>query len=151
MRHVRIGELLRERGVIDDAQVIWALAAQRQSGEPLGETLVGLGLIREDQLLSALSRQCGVPVVSIGDRIISADVIRVVPEWFVRRHQVLPLLVTRTTVCRLLLLATSTPSDLLLLDEVAFAAGMSVVPALASRADIAQAISRQFGEPITAS
>lgn len=46
-----------------------------------------------------------------------------------------------TTACRLLLLATSTPSDLLLLDGVAFAAGMSVVPALA---DIAQAISRHL-------
>jgi len=151
MGRVRIGELLRDRGVIGDAQIVWALAAQRQSGEPLGETLLGLGFIREDQLLSALSRQCGVPVVSIGDRIISADVLRLVPEWSVRRHQVLPLLVTRTTACRLLLLATSTPSDLLLLDELAFAAGMSVVPVLASRADIAQAISRHFGEPTTAS
>jgi MSHA biogenesis protein MshE len=61
MGRVGIGELLKGRGLIGDAHVITALAAQRKSGEPLGEALLGLGLIREDQLLSTLSQQCGVP------------------------------------------------------------------------------------------
>ena len=146
MGHVRIGELLKSRGFIGDVHVLSALMAQRKSGEPLGEALLGLGLIREDQLLSTLSQQCRVPVVRIGDRVVPADVLRLVPESLVRRHHVFPLLVAARTAYRLLLLATSTPSDLLLLDQVAFAAGMSVVPALAARADIAQAISRHYGE-----
>jgi type IV pilus assembly protein PilB len=151
MGRVRIGELLKGRGLIGDAHVITALAAQRKSGEPLGEALLGLGLIREDQLLSTLSQQCGVPAIRIGDRVVPADVLAVIPERLVRRHHVFPLMVAARTACRLLLLATSTPSDLLLLDEVAFAAGMAVVPALASRADIAQAVSRHFGEVAAAS
>jgi type IV pilus assembly protein PilB len=151
MGHVRIWKLLKNRGCIGDAQVFAALVAQRTSGEPLGEALLGLGMIREEQLLSALSEQCGVPVVLIGDRVVSQDVLRVVPERLLRRHHVFPLLVTETRPCRLLLIATATPSDHLLLDEVAFAAGMSVVPALASRVDISRAISRHFGGAIAAS
>ncbi len=141
----RIGELLRDSGVIGDAHVIWALAAQRKSGEPLGEILLALGLIREEHLLSALSRQLGVPVVSIRARIVPAAVLRLVPERLVRRHHVFPLMAA-TTACRLVVLATSSPSDHLLLDEVAFAAGMPVVPVLAARGDIAHAISRHFGD-----
>lgn len=151
VERARIGELLRDSGVIRGAHVIWGLAAQRKSGEPLGEILLALGLIREEHLLSALSRQLGVPIVSIGDRVVPAAVLRLVPEHLVRRHRVFPLMAAETISCRLVLLATSSPSDHLLLDEVAFAAGTPVVPVLAARGDIAQAISRHFGEVAAAS
>lgn len=77
----------------------------------------------------------------IGVRAVPPEVLRAIPEKVVRRHHVFPLMVRR-----LLLVAASTPADLLLLDEVAFAWGMPVVPALASSGDIAQAIRRHFGE-----
>jgi hypothetical protein len=143
---IPIGHILKPRGLIDDAQLLGALAMQGEWGVPLGEALLRLGLLREDQLLSVLAQQSGAPVVCIGDRVIDDEVLRLVPEDLVRNHHVLPLRVSTRTLNPLLLVATPPPSDPLLLDEVELAAGMPVVPTLASSADLAQAIARHFDE-----
>lgn len=148
MCRIRVGEILKERGLIDDVQLSSALEIQGKWGVPLGEVLVRLGLVREDQLLSVLAQQSGAPFVHIGDRLIDDEVLRLLPEDLVRNHNVLPLRVSTRTVNPFLLVATPPPSDPLLLDAMEFAAGMPVVPTMASSADLAQAIARHFDETI---
>ena len=146
MSRIPVGQILKERGLIDDEQLLAALAFHGEWGVPLGEALLRLGLLHEDQLMSALAQQSGAPVVRIGDRVIEAEVLQLVPEKLVRNHHILPLRVSTRTLIPLLLVATPPPSDPLLLDEVELAAGMPVVPTLASIADLAQAIARHFDE-----
>ena len=57
----RLGELLRERGMITQGQLEHALAQQRSTGEFLGTLLLKLGVVTEQQLLEALSEQFGIP------------------------------------------------------------------------------------------
>ena len=58
----QLGELLVEKGLITEAQLEHALAAQQQSGAPLGEILVGLGFASAPAMANALADQRGGPL-----------------------------------------------------------------------------------------
>ena len=58
----QLGELLVERGVLTEAQLQLALAAQQESGAPLGEILVGMGFSVGPTIGNALAEQHGGPL-----------------------------------------------------------------------------------------
>ncbi len=55
----RIGQVLIDSGHITHSQLAMGLSLQRAEGGKLGARLIGLGLIREDNLVSALQKQYG--------------------------------------------------------------------------------------------
>jgi len=67
MDHRRIGEILLERGVITPNDVERAVRYQGEIGALFGQALLRLGAVSEDVLLSALSDQLGLPVLSRDD------------------------------------------------------------------------------------
>lgn len=145
MRRIRIGEMLVQQGRLDAVQLQSALAHQRKWGGRIGRAIVSLGFMKERELLDALGAQLGVPVIEIGDRFIPPHVTSLVPERLVRARRVLP--IARLSEARRgpLVVALSDPADLAVLDEIAFAAGMEVKPALAADADLDRAIARHYG------
>ena len=58
---VRIGELLLKEKRITPEQLQQALNAQRQSGGKLGNSLVSLGFVKDEEITALLSKQYGVP------------------------------------------------------------------------------------------
>jgi hypothetical protein len=143
-RRLPIGEMLVGQGRIDALQLTSALAYQKQWGGRLGQALLALGFVSEPVLLDVLGQQLGVPFVEIGSRIVPPAVVRLVPEKLMRTRRVFPLALLPESRRGALLVALSDPGNLLHLDEIAFAAGMQVKPALASDADIDQAIARHL-------
>lgn len=144
MARVRIGELLVQRGSIDAAQLQSALAHQRRWGGRLGRAIVQLGFMQERAVLEMLSQQLDVPFVEIGERPIPRDVLALVPERLIRARKVLPLEVTGRTRRGPLVVALADPADLRVIDEIAFATGMSVKPVLVSEWDVERAIARHL-------
>ncbi len=71
----RLGEILRARDLVSEAQLDTALAEHARTRKFLGEVLIGLGYIREDDLLAALSEQFGFPVVALKDRYIDWEMV----------------------------------------------------------------------------
>lgn len=61
----RIGSLLLEKGLLNREQLDQALAERSQVGGLLGETLVRLGFIFEDELARVLAQQAGAPFVDL--------------------------------------------------------------------------------------
>jgi GSPII_E N-terminal domain. len=57
----RIGSLLVEKGLITEAQLQEALRRQQQRGGKLGQILVEMKAIGEEELLEVLAKQLGVP------------------------------------------------------------------------------------------
>ncbi|PUZ91765.1 MSHA biogenesis protein MshE, partial [Vibrio vulnificus] len=57
----RLGDLLVEEGIINEAQLDQALGAQRSGGRKLGDTLIDLGFLSEQQMLAFLSQQLDLP------------------------------------------------------------------------------------------
>jgi Type II secretion system (T2SS), protein E, N-terminal domain len=143
--YVPIGQYLVRAGRIDPAQLSSALALQKELGCRLGESLVSLGHISESLFHTELARKHGVSYILLGDYRVDPAVVRLVPERHIRSRRVFPVAQIRDQGGRALLVATSAPHDLALLDEIAFAAGVRVKGALASDRDIELAIERHLG------
>jgi type IV pilus assembly protein PilB len=61
----RLGSLLADKGLLSDEQLSQALVERSQTGELLGETLVRLGFIFEDELARVLAQQAGLPFADL--------------------------------------------------------------------------------------
>jgi len=146
MARVRIGELMVRQGRIDEMQLQSALAHQRRWGGRIGRAIIGLGFVSEPTFLEALSEQLGAPFIVVGDRAVPRSVLSLVPEKLIRSRRVLPLAKLNESRRGPLVVALSDPGDLAVLDEVGFVTGLSVRPALASEADLDQAIRRLLGD-----
>src|SRR5258708_22565169 len=90
-REQRLGRLLVASGLISEDQLARALATQRTTLASLGAVLVNQGALHEDSLTQALSSHLDTPIADLKHGEVDADVARMVPEEFARRHLVLPL------------------------------------------------------------
>ena len=140
MARVRIGELLVQRGNIDAVQLQSALAHQRRWGGRLGRAIVQLGFMKERAMLETGSEQLGVPFVEIADRPIPPQVVALVPEKLIRSRKVMPLELLGSGRRGPLVVALADPADLRVIDEIAFATGMTVKPVLVAEHDVEAAI-----------
>jgi len=61
----RLGQLLTELKVIDEAQLQSALGHQKQWGGKIGAILVEKGFCSETQLVAVLSQHLGIPTVKL--------------------------------------------------------------------------------------
>lgn len=114
----RIGDVLIEAGIITQADLDGALAAQKSdSGDRrrLGEIITGLGFASERQVARALADVLGLQVVDLGAVVVSPEVVRSLPRSVAERTGVL-------VVDRFpdggLRVATSDPTNVLALDDV---------------------------------
>jgi type IV pilus assembly protein PilB len=145
MARVRIGELLVRHGRLDELQLRSALAHQAQWGGRLGRAVVHLGFLDEATVLEAIAEQLGAPFITIGDRQVDPTVLALVPQRLMRARKVLPLARLSEGRRGPLVVALADPGDLGVLDELAFVTGLQVRPALATEADLDQAIDRLLG------
>lgn len=141
----RIGELLVEEGALEAHQLELALSHQRRWGGRLGRAIVHLGFLGEDQVLSAVGTQLGVPYVTLWDKVVPRDVLALLPERVVRGRRAFPIARLRETRRGPLVVALSDPADLAILDELSFAAGLEIRPVLASEEELDRAIELHLG------
>jgi len=140
-----LGKVLRDEGLVGEDELRSALVHQSKWGCRIGEALRQLRLIEDGKLLDVLGRQLGVAPLHIGDRTIPPEVLQRLPCELVVRHRVLPVELVKVRGQVRLRVASTTPDDLRVLDEVAFAAGVAVEPVLAAEDDLDNAISRHYG------
>ncbi len=91
MTRKRLGELLRDEGLVTDEQIEEALASQRKTGELLGEVLVRLGYVTEFDIAKTIVTQFGLPYLAVKQYFLSDDALRAFPERLMRQHQFVPL------------------------------------------------------------
>ncbi len=91
MQAIRIGDLLKSKGLLNDKQLELALIEQKITGDMLGNILVSLGFISSIELGQLLAVQTGMEFLDINDYIISEDAIKLVPKTVAERYQFLPL------------------------------------------------------------
>jgi hypothetical protein len=73
-RRVLLGELLVDKGVLSDTDLMQALAQQHQDGRPLGHILLEMGLVSQGDLARTLTEQHGFDFnASLRRRLASVD------------------------------------------------------------------------------
>ncbi len=91
MTRKRLGELLRDEGLITEEQIQEALASQRKTGELLGEVLVRLGYVTEYDIAKTIVTQFGLPYMAVKQYFISDEAMKLFTERLMRQYQFLPL------------------------------------------------------------
>ncbi|MGO9875345.1 MAG: GspE/PulE family protein [Acidimicrobiia bacterium] len=86
-----LGELLVGRGLVSEDQLGEALTKQTASGKRLGNLLVELGLLGERALTDVLAEQLGLEVVDLSRAELAPEVVALMSEEDARRLGALPL------------------------------------------------------------
>jgi type IV pilus assembly protein PilB len=136
----RLGDLLVREGLINQEQLQRALADQKGSNEKLGSILVRLDFINEDQLIDFLSKQYGIPSITLTQLDVDAEVVKLVPAQIARKYEVLPIKRSGNQ----LTLAMADPTNVFAVDDVGFMTNLQVVPVVASQGAIRKAIDRLY-------
>ena len=86
----QLGELLIERGIINDQQLEKALVVQRERGGLIGELLVELGFAKEEDIAQSLTAQYGFPYLPLSNYDINPEIVNVVPGRVARQYLLMP-------------------------------------------------------------
>ncbi|MCC6492036.1 MAG: Flp pilus assembly complex ATPase component TadA [Pirellulales bacterium] len=137
-----LGERLVAAGLIERAELETALSRQSENGQRLGETLLELGFISEDELLPFVESQLGVPAVRLREGMLDPQAVHLLPRQFAERLNVIALFRVRDE----LTVATDDPLDLDKIDRIERASGFTVRPVFAFKAAIERITRRAYEE-----
>ena len=136
----RLGDLLVADGLLTPEQLRKALAEQKGSTDKLGSILIRLGFINEEQLIGFLSRQYGVPSITLSQLVVDTEVLKLVPPAIAKKYEVLPV----RRMGNSLALAMADPTNVFALDDISFMTNLQVLPLVASQSAIKKAIDRHY-------
>jgi len=86
-----LGQILVERGVINNTQLLKALEGQRNDGGLIGEIIVELGFAKEEDIAYCLSLQFGYPYLSLENYEIAQDIIKIIPKNVASHYCLVPI------------------------------------------------------------
>jgi type IV pilus assembly protein PilB len=136
---VPLGSLLVELGYLREDELRTAVALQKdRPGVRLGQILVESRLLDEEKLCQALSFQLGYEYVPLATTSVDLDLVRSVPGAALRNHLFLPVARRDGRV----LVAFADPLDKRALESARRVLGADVLPAIAARTGIAEALAR---------
>lgn len=85
----RLGEILIEDGVLTQSNLTEALEQQKKGGGLIGQLLIKLGYISEEDLVAAVARQLKKPYLPLGNYSVNSDALKGMSEEFCRKNQIL--------------------------------------------------------------
>lgn len=144
MKSVPIGQLLVESGYITDVQLNDALVKQKTdfAGEKIGEILLKLGYVSETQVVHALSARLKVPYIDLVTSKIDIDAVKKIPEDVARKNTVIAYKMQGGR----LYVATNDPVNFYIFEELKITSGMEIIPMLATKSAIVDAIDRAYSQ-----
>jgi type IV pilus assembly protein PilB len=137
----KLGEILLKEKLITPDQLKQALEHQKANGARLGNSLVKLGILNDDEVTAALSRLYGVCSIKLAGLKVDPDVTKLIPMDMAMRYRVLPL----SRVGSSLTLAMVDPTNSFAMADIKFMTGFNIEPVLASEAGVMEAIKRHYG------
>jgi hypothetical protein len=140
----KLGELLVEAGAVKEAQLQAALNAQKDSGHPLGMTLVRMGFLDEITLIRSLANQLSIPLVRLQGKRVRAEILDTIPPDLAEKHRCLPLFVRSEDGSRALFLAMEDPADTEAVEDLGRLVGMEIRPVLVAPSELQEALARHY-------
>jgi type IV pilus assembly protein PilB len=136
----KLGELLKEAGLIDDFQLGSALSHQRNWGGKLGAILVEMEFVREEDVARVLAEKLRIPYANLFEPEIPETVLKAIKEDIAKKYSVIPV----KKEAGGMVVALSDPLDIEVMDALRFATGLNIKPALALESEIRDAIRKYY-------
>ena len=139
----RIGQILVDLGYLTEDQLWDVLEEQKQSpGEVLGQVAVRLELVTDEQVTEALAEQWGMPVVNLRETTIPPKVLELVPQTMAEIYKIVPISLKND----LLTVAMGDPHNVAALDDLRNFLGFDVRGAVSNMQDVEESIARHYAD-----
>jgi type IV pilus assembly protein PilB len=136
----RIGQILVDLGLVDEQQLETMLEEQPSRGELLGRVGIALGFYSDEQLGEALAEQWGTTFVSLYDREIAPKALAAISEPMAQLYRVVPIKLEGNQ----LTIASAEPQKIQIADELRTLLGYDIHVCVATEAEITKAIEKSF-------
>lgn len=137
MKYKRLGEMLVDVGAISEDQLKEALAGQKETGERLGTYLVTHNYITEDQLIRILQMQLGIDFIDLNKVKIDPALVSLVPRNLAKQYRVVPVKLDKDS----LYLAMEDPLNFMAIEAVKNASHKRIIPMIAYSSSMDRALS----------
>lgn len=138
----RIGDILIEEGHITQQQLEQALSEGRATGAPLGAVLIKLGYVTDQTLGKALASLHGLKYIDTTNLELDEEVMKLIPQDFIRRHMVVPLSLNREH--KRLEVIMARPDNLQVLDEIALLTGLRPIPRVSTHKELTNLLDKYY-------
>lgn len=140
LKRARLGDLLVSLGVLTEEQLVTALEVQKKQGSKLGEVLIQLNMIDEVKLAHILSQQMHLTFVDLKHVHINPDVVQKIPERISRRFRIIAIDQIEETYT----VGMADPTDLVAYDEVIKLFGKSFNMVVVTETDMLRIIDQVY-------
>ncbi|MHC4437851.1 MAG: GspE/PulE/PilB domain-containing protein, partial [Planctomycetota bacterium] len=138
--NVRFGELLLSKGLLNRRELTEALNEQRNRGGRIGEIIVKLKMVSDEEVRSALAEHLSTEHVHLDGKDIDMNIARLVPESLAKRFN----LVAIDEKDGKVLVAMADPLDVVATDTITMKTGREIQPVLSSLREIRQTIEKVY-------
>ncbi|MBD3673012.1 MAG: Flp pilus assembly complex ATPase component TadA [Planctomycetaceae bacterium] len=143
MAQRKLGQILVDLGYLSEDQLWDVLEEQKQSpGEVIGQVAIRMGLVTDEQVTEALAEQWGMPVISLLETTIPPKVLELVPQTMAEIYKIMPISLKDST----LTVAMAEPQNLEALDDLRNFLGYEVRGAVSNAKDVETAVSRYYAD-----
>ena len=140
MKKKKLGEVLRDRGIISSDDLQKVIGEQQGKLIHLGELMLVRGLASKEELGTALEEVSRIPYTNCAEILPDPGALKLVPRSMAERLCVLPLRKEQNR----LIVAMAAPQDLAALDELRFTTGWEISPRLSFRTELQKAIDKYY-------
>ena len=136
----KLGELLIESGLLTIDKLKDALETQKSTGKRLGEALIDMKIISEEEMAFSLAMQLKIPFIDLIDYSIKNDIMDCIPEEVCQKFICIPLSMKNN----ILDVAMADPLDLHIMKDLQFITGYNIQPAISTRSQIMDKLQRYY-------
>ncbi|MDI6808385.1 MAG: ATPase, T2SS/T4P/T4SS family [Candidatus Eisenbacteria bacterium] len=112
-RSKSLGAFLLGKGMLTVEKLERAIEEQKRSRTSLRESMLKLGFVKEEDILSFYEHELGIPRVELTTYLIDPQMLRLIPAQMARKHKIIPLFKAGNTLS----IAISDPLDVVGIDE----------------------------------
>ncbi len=143
MAQRKLGQILIDLGYINDDQLWDILEDQKQNpGTVLGQVAVRMAMVTQAQVTEALAEQWGMPVVNLEETNIQSNVLELVPQTMAEIYRIMPVSLKNNV----LTVAMADPQNVGALDDLRNFLGHEIRGAVSSGPDVEAAIARYYAD-----
>lgn len=140
-----LGELLLKLKCITPEKLDIALKYRKTTGVRLGDALIKLDYVSEENLKRALALQTNIPFADLTSITLGMDLDKVITKSYAEKHQVVPLALSKN----ILTVAIEDPTNYALIQELLIMPKYQVRLVTSTKAMIARVIQRVYDKELT--
>ena len=142
MAQRKLGQILVDLGYLTDDQLWDVLEEQKQSSGLIGQVAVRLGMVTEAQVTEALAEQWGMPVINLAETNIPPQVLELVPQTMAEIYKIMPVSLRNDV----LTVAMADPQNVAALDDLRNFLGNEIRGAVSTLVEVEEAIARYYAD-----